>query len=210
MRNNSGGNVPGSSAIEAMLRVASPALVDDGVMPSHPLADLLNRRNGFYAFLSALHVFPSGRSGVECSLEEWNAPDLWRSLYGDVGSEYTAFAEDLFGGQFLISNRGIHLLDPETSEIEFIAPDLDGWCALILDDPEVLTGYPLAEEWQSSHGKIPTGMRLVPAKPFVLGGEFSAENLVLMESGKGMRYRGELAQKIRDIPDGGKIVLRYE
>ncbi|MBW5481376.1 SMI1/KNR4 family protein [Streptomyces bambusae] len=171
---------------------------------------MLSRRNGFYAFLSALHVFPAGKCVGEVSLEEWNAPKLWRSGYPGVPADWTAFAEDVFGGPFFISAAGIHSLDPETGELEFVAQDLEGWCAAVLEDPEVLTGYPLAEEWQERNGRLPSGMRLVPATPFVLGGEFSVENLVLMESAKALRLRAELASKIAGLEDGQQIVFRYE
>jgi hypothetical protein len=47
------------------------------------LFDMLRRKNGFYAFESALHVFPS-TSAVAISLEEWNADTLWRNGYRDL------------------------------------------------------------------------------------------------------------------------------
>ena len=76
-----------------------------------------------------------------------------------------------------------------------MAGTLDEWAGAILDDYEVLKGYPLAHEWQVANGPIPPGSRLVPAIPFVLGGAFEIENLFLSDAAQGMRLRGELAQQ---------------
>ena len=197
------------SPVDRLLEISSPALAGEADGEFRGAGELLRRRNGFYSFLGALHVFPTISSGDEISQPEWNNDALWRSGYPDLGVEYVAFAEDLFGGQFLHSNSGVFQLEPETGEIEQIAVDVPGWCAAILDDPEVLTGYPLAEEWQTRNGRLPVGKRLIPRKPFVLGGEFSSENLMLVDSAESLRWRAELAAQIRDVPDGGKIVLRY-
>ncbi|MEU0410897.1 hypothetical protein ABZ307_24200 [Streptomyces griseorubiginosus] len=204
-------DVPGAqkSPVDRLLEISSPALAGDEGGGSGELGELLRRRNGFYAFLGALHVFPTGASGEEISQAEWNVDDLWRSSYPDLGAEYTAFAEDVFGGQFLYSDSGVFQLEPETGELERISVDIPGWCAAILEDPEVLTGYPLAEEWQGRYGRLPIGKRLIPRKPFVLGGDFACENLMLVDSAESLRWRAELAAQIRDVPDGGKIVLRY-
>ncbi|MFF4314172.1 hypothetical protein [Streptomyces sp. NPDC001507] len=198
------------SSVDRLLEISSSALADETGEFSGPVGVLLRRRNGFYAFLGALHVFPTVSTDVEISQSDWNSDDLWRACYPALGKEYTAFAEDVFGGQFLYSDSGVHQLDPESGEIEKVASDIEGWCAAILEEPEVLTGYPLAEEWQTLHGRLPVGKRLVPKKPFILGGDFSCDNLMLVDTVESLRWRAELAAKIRDVPDGGKIVFRYE
>ncbi|MBL1108802.1 hypothetical protein JK361_30175 [Streptomyces sp. 5-8] len=198
------------SPIDRLLEISSPALADEVGQAGGSLGELLRRRNGFYAFLGALHVYPTVSGGDEISQSDWNSEDLWKGQYPGLGQEYTAFAEDLFGGQFLYSESGVFQLDPETGEIEEISTDIEGWCAAILEEPEILTGYPLAEEWQELHGQLPAGKRLAPRKPFVLGGEFACDNLMLVNTVESLRWRAELAAKIRDVPDGGQIVLRYE
>jgi hypothetical protein len=76
---------------------------------------------------------------------------------------------------------------------------------LILDDYEVLTGYPLAAEWQALNGRLPARQRLVPKVPFVAGGEFEIGNLYALDSVEGMCLRASLAVQIRDLPDGAKF-----
>jgi hypothetical protein len=62
-----------------LLELAEP--VSDGLL------SLLQRKNGFYAFESALHVFSIQPCSSEISLTEWNAPDLWIDAYQGLAKE---------------------------------------------------------------------------------------------------------------------------
>ncbi len=172
------------------------------------LAQLLAKRNGFFAFESALHVFHVGSEVVGVSLGDWNAEDLWRAGYEGITDGLTFFAEDIFGHQFAIGSGGVYRFDPETGERERIAADLKEWALLILGDYKVETGYPLAHEWQRLHGPLPVGKRLVPKLPFVLGGEFSVDNLHAQDAVEAMCYRASIATQLRDLPDGATIRLQ--
>jgi hypothetical protein len=48
----------------------------------------------------------------------------------------------------------------------------------------------------------------VPIKPFVLGGEGTLANLEPEDCVSAMRWHGELASQIRDLPDGARLVLK--
>ncbi|HKQ40118.1 MAG TPA: SMI1/KNR4 family protein [Verrucomicrobiae bacterium] len=167
---------------------------------------LLSRKNGFYAFESALHVFPSNvRHGMD--LEDWNASGLWRYEYGKLADGILFFAEDIFGGQFCIKNSAVWLFDPETGNCNKIAPDLEGWADCVLTDYNYLTGYPMAHLWQQKMGVIPNDHRLVPKIPFVAGGRYDLSNLRLMPSVDGMKWRGHIARQIKNLPDGAKVTF---
>lgn len=205
-------------SIEKLLEVASPPLAAGhaalsqnlwslGGPQTGALEELLKQRNGFYAFESALHLFPADSARGTLGLEEWNGPSLWRDAYSGMADEGLFFAEDLFGGQFVLRPEGVFTFDPETGELEEIAQDLEGWAAAVLDDYEVLTGHPLAHEWQASRGALQPGHRLVPKIPFVLGGKFEVANLHLLPAVKGMRLRGSIATQIRDLPEGAQVRL---
>jgi hypothetical protein len=168
---------------------------------------LLQARNGFYAFESALHVFPSGGSGTQ-TLERWNAPELWRGHYQDLADGCVFFAEDIFGGQFVLRDDAVHSWDPETGETEELGATLDAWARAILADYETLTGQPLAHAWQAAQGALPEGKRLVPKIPFVTGGEFALQNLYAADAMKAMQFRGDVARQLRDVPDGGQIEIK--
>ena len=201
------------SSLDRLVQLGGPALGPPGPQLSDrllalagtegaALLALLQQRNGFYAFESALHVLPHSE---DRGLESWNAPALWRDAYADLADGYLFFAEDLFGGQFCLRGEEVGTFDPETGEFEAMANDLEGWAREILADYEVLTGHPLAQAWQRQHGPLPAGQRLLPKMPFVAGGEYELSNLYPLDAVEGMRFRAELARQIRDAPDGAQI-----
>jgi hypothetical protein len=195
-----------------LLSIAGPALGSAGPDVAGLLSDLgelLGRKNGFFAFESALHVLPSGPvSDGTMSVQLWNDPDLWRSSYGGMADGLFFFAEDIFGGQFAYGSDGIVSFDPETGEVERFAADLEVWADRVMADYQLLTGFPVAHSWQAVHGQLAQGLRLVPKKPFVLGGEFVPENLYALDAAKGMRFRGGLATQIRDLPEGASVSFK--
>ncbi len=203
-----------NAAVEKLRKVSGPVLSQ-----SEPRSELLKAgdrerelhsllfgKNGFLCFESALHVFPSG--GGEISLEAWNARALWRGAYDDMANGILFFAQDVFGNQFGIAGREIISFDAETGEVEVIANSIQKWAEAVLADFEYMTGYPLAHSWQKKNGGLLTHERLVAKQPFVLGGEFDVENLYAMDATNSMRFRGELALQIRDLPDGTSIELK--
>ena len=195
----------GSAAISSLTPVLDARILAMADAAADDLLELLRRKNGFYAFESALHIFPAQPVGKEIGLAAWNSTELWVHEYHGMADGCLFFAEDIFGSQFCIKENGIYSFDPETARCEFLASDLEGWARVIFDDYEVLTGYPLAHAWQTVNGALIAGVRLVPKTPFVAGGAFATENLYALESVKAMRFRANLAVQIRDLPDGAKI-----
>ena len=169
------------------------------------LLALLQQRNGFYALESALHVFPSHSSQQEIGLVDWNENALWRNEYKGLADDCLFFAEDVFGGQFCIKDGKVYTFDPETGALDYLADDIEGWAQAIVSDYEVLTGYPLAHQWQEQNGQLPAKKRLLPKLPFVAGGEFVLDNLYLADAVEGMRFRADIANQIKDLPDGAQI-----
>lgn len=173
------------------------------------LMHFLDKCNGAYAFESALHFFSAAQDIQEISIAKWNSTEYWRSDYGSLNPSGYFFAEDIFGGQFFINNEGFFSFDPETGEVEKISVTFEHWCKEILDDYDYYTGHSLAHEWQLMHGKIPPGNRLLPKKPFVLGGEYDLENLYISESLKGMKARASIAIQLQKFPDGSTVNINY-
>jgi hypothetical protein len=172
------------------------------------LLDLLRARNGFYAFYSALHVFPLGMLEGKVDLESWNAEALWRDAYAHLAAGCLFFAEDIFGGQFCLKDDAVLVFDPETGEQTRSGGTLEEWAQHVLLDHDTLCGTPLAREWQERYGALPPGRRLIPKMPFVLGGDFALENLYVADPVEAMRFRGALAQHLRGLPDGAAIQLK--
>jgi len=171
------------------------------------LAGLLREVNGFYAFESALLVRPMMSASGVLGLFEWNQEDRWKAAYEGLADGTLCFAEDLFGGQFCLSEEAVVMFDPETGEQEHLAASLDGWAQELLEDYETLTAQPLAHAWQASHGLLEAEQRLVPKLPFVLGGAFDVTNLRVGNSTTEMLARASLAMQIRNLPDGASIRL---
>jgi hypothetical protein len=165
------------------------------------LAAMLAERNGFYAFGPALHVLSTAE------LVAWNAPTLWKDAYAGFPDPGLCFAEELFGNQFTIRDDRVQLFQVETGTLEPFADTLDGWADRILEDSAFETGWPTAEEWKERHGPMPVGTRMHPATPFVAGGAYEIDNLRPVASVELMRFWGDFARQIRDLPDGAKIEL---
>lgn len=175
--------------------------------PAQELAALLSARNGFMAFDQALHVLPIGPFARGYELTLWNSDELWRSEYEDMAQGCLFFAEDVFGEQFCIADGAVWRFNPETGERKHMADSLAGWIERIFDDFVTETGYPLAAIWQERHGLLRADQRLVPHTPFVLGGQFTLDNLQAQEAVKGMRSRANVARKIRNLPNGSSVRL---
>lgn len=205
------------SAIEQLLSISSPSLISGPTADGVPLLEkrgrlgaelreLLVLRNGFYAYESALHVFPSGVAAGVMDLATWNGPDTWRSEYGDLADDCLFFAQDAFGLPFCIHDDRVCSF-AETGEIEVVAESLEDWAGRILVDSALLLGYPIAHEWQRANGPLAPGKRLAPAVPFMLGGEYDVEGLHDIDQADLMRFRGMIAVQIRDLPDGAEVRL---
>jgi hypothetical protein len=201
--------------VNRLLTVASAAVADSGlaagprpdIKGADQLFELLFHKNGFHAFESALHVFPSGSPGAPgWSLEEWNDRRMWIGSYGELVPQGALFfAEDVFGGQFALIDGAVFSFEPETAELTAFADDVDGWAEKILTDYNVSTGYPAAHDWQVQNGQILSGHRLIPRIPFVFGGTYTSENMILVEAVTAMRYRARTAVHIAELPDGAQL-----
>lgn len=172
------------------------------------LIELLRMKNGFYAFESALHVFYCDSNGDHMSLQTWNAPETWRTEYGNlIHQDMLFFAEDAYGNQFAISKGEVVLFYSEFAEIEFISKSISEWAEILLSDWRGFTGYELAHDWQCQHRPLREGERLTPKVPFVIGGKYETSNLYAGRSVDVMRFRGSLAQQLANIPDGAPVNL---
>ena len=171
-------------------------------------SDFFQEKNGCFAFESALHIFPEKENENAIDLDRINHKDAeWKKHYWHLCTGLYFFAADIFGGLFAFEGSKIVYFDPETGLTEFKAENFEQWCQLILTDYRVETGWPLASAWQKKHGSIPEGQRLIPKKFFVMGGEFSEDNLYQIDIFEGLRLRGDIATQIRNIPDGATAKL---
>lgn len=207
------------SSVDQLLQISSPPLIAGALPDGIPalerfgrhgaeLYELLARRNGFYAFESALHVFPHGCARGVLDLATWNADETWRTEYGELGRDSLFFAEDAFGFQFCLRPEGVCAFDAETGDVSPMAASIEEWASLLLVDFRVRLAHPLAHEWQLANGPLPPGRRLAPKTPFVLGGAFEVGNLYVADQVELMRFRGRLSRQIHDLPDGAQVTIK--
>jgi hypothetical protein len=208
------------TSIEKLLSIASVPLGPElrgfpdslrGYDLGSELFDLLQKKNGFYVFESALHVFPLGGS-LEPELSSWNASSSWRDDYGDLAEGLLFFAEDILQDQFCLSmhHHGVLRFQSETGQVAPVAGDFDEWARVLLADYPMETGWTFAHEWQKEHGPFPAGKRLMPKKPFFLGGDYNLANLWAGDSLEGIRFKADLARQTRELPDGATLRLHID
>lgn len=174
------------------------------------LLRLCERRNGFFAFESALHVFPIGEQCDTISFQEWNALATWKSSYGGLVDRLWFFAEDIFGDQFGVSDDSVIVFRSESGEIEQAASTLEEWACQLLIDADNLTGYQFAHRWQLENGPIASDKRLAGKLPFVLGGAYELSNVYAADRVRTMRLRGDIYRQTRELPDGARVNLRVD
>ena len=193
------------------LAIHHPIVCDAAVCPPALLSELnsfLSISNGMIAFESALRLFGSTSEREDYPVLRWNESSLWRSGYKHLDPNGLFFAEDVFGGQFLLGEGGVSSVDPETAETKTIASTIEEWAGLILDDYDFYTGHSLAHYWQAQHGSLKGRQRLMPKIPFNLGGKFEIENLYAADCVKSMQFRADLALQLKGLPDGQKVRLK--
>jgi hypothetical protein len=195
---------------------APPLLPESMRAQAGPLAgeltELLQARNGFYAFGAALHVFPAESTKLSWGMVDWNMPGLWKHEYASFVDPGVCFAEDIFGNQFCIRDGTVHFFTAETGKLEPMAASIEEWASALAADDGTWSGWPFAKRWAEQHGPMPLHSRLHPAIPFVCGGSYETDNLHPVDAAEMMAKWGWFARQIRDVPDGGiiKIVVDPE
>lgn len=168
--------------------------------------ELLLKKNGLICFESALQIYPYDNSNI--SLKVLNSNDTWKRKYSFINHLYFCFAQDFFGFQFCFTKKGVELLNTETGGFDFLAENFENWIELILDDYNYLTGFEVGHQWQKKFGQLNLYERLTGKIPFVLGGNYSIENLYTIDSIELLDFRADLANQIYYLEDGQQISLK--
>jgi hypothetical protein len=120
------------------------------------------------------------------------------ALYEDVASDDIPFAQDCVGDQFLLRDGHVLRLLAETGEIEGAAIDLRDFFGQIERDPvEFLSSAP-------DH-KLEPGQLLHAYPPFCMKEAAKGCSLQAVPAGELILFHAELAARLKDVPDGGKI-----
>ena len=163
-----------------------------------------------YYYSNSLHFYGNGT--------EYNYDDLlcqndiilkhYNSL---LQQGLTTFGEDLFGNQFCVLEEKYYLLDIETSELKIISNSFHGFLKELEQDIDYYSGFPITQEMDKAKLEmLGTGCRLCPIKPFVIGGEFKLNNLVLEKFDVNFRHNADLAKQLVSLKDGEKVKIVYK
>lgn len=168
-------------------------------------SDFIKNFGDGYFFNNALHLYGFSKENEFHDLYYRN--HFFKNKYSWVENinHIICFGEDIFGNQFVHYLEGFGIFFIETSEIEFISKDFSGWLRLITEDIDYYTGESLAIEWFQQNGKLEFYERLIPKKPFVLGGDYEIFNLYNKNFEYIVGFMSDIARQIHNLPNGSKI-----
>ena len=99
---------------------------------------------------------------------------------------------------------------PEELECKVIAESATSFNQL-LNDPDFISDWEmtgLVEMAEAKYGPQPVHRCFCLKTPGVLGGAYEIENIGTIRIGELIRFSGDVANQIRDLPDGGKVVFK--
>ncbi|KAH8168285.1 hypothetical protein LIA77_12014 [Sarocladium implicatum] len=187
-----------------------PVDLGESTGPIAELADMLHRKNGFFAFNGGVQVFAAGPGSLcpELELQTWNELRTWKHAYEGLADHVFCFGQDIFGVQFaIIDNKQVVTFDPETAEIELIGNTIESWAEWLLADPDFHGAASFAYDFQKARGALELSQRLVPVMPFICGGSFDHSNLEVVDAIQAMHIRADIAVQTKNLPDGTDVEI---
>lgn len=161
--------------------------------------------NGGLYFKGSLHLYGFCKSPLFHSILEVN--EVFRREYGVIAEGKFLFGQDIFANQFAFAANGIVSINAESGDSDFLARDFKDWLELLSEDREYLTGINLQMDWESVKPRLQNDQRLCAKKPFVIGGEFTIDNLYAQVFPKYLMSNANIARQIYGKPDGTKVVF---
>ena len=135
-----------------------------------------------------------------------------RESWGWVGIKPVEIVgENDFGNLMIEDAEGKYWrLCPEDAYCEVIANTRNDLIRLS-SDQEFLEDWcmeALVEQAREKLGELPEGTKYCLVIPSVLGGEYAISNIKTVPLVELVRFSGEVAKQIHDLPDGAEIQLR--
>jgi hypothetical protein len=190
-----------------------PLLDDEDVIARLPadVAQMLRQINGFIQFHGGLHVRGACREPAWHSLRDaWDGEAAFHRLNTEVCPEDVPFAQDCLGDQFFLRDGRVWRLAGETGEVEPLGIGLGGFFEAVEVDPvEFLSLHPLLQSQQEG-GRLEPGQLLAAFPPFCTKESAAGVSLAAISAEERRRFLANLAAKLRDVADGGKIEFWVE
>lgn len=116
-----------------------------------------------------------------------------------------------FGDVFLVTpSRDVLFLDLENGTCEAYANDPDSLLDTISADEdrtEILLSH-LVDRLLASRGPLPPGSCYHFKIPTILGGDFTLDNVAVIDVAQRIRFCGDFHRQIKDLPDGAPVKLK--
>lgn len=134
---------------------------------------------------------------------------LLHRYFGKLTENLFSFGQDIFGFQFAFVKDSTQIIyfNSETGEREVMGNDFNEWLQVLDSRLDYHTGEPLMKDWIKEKGPIAPDVRLIPIKPFVIGGDYEIYNLRTLAFPEYLDYYSDIAHQISSIPDGTQIKL---
>lgn len=182
--------------------------------PLHPAhKELLQRRNGGYFYGGALHIFGACTEPAFHSLSSWNAPDTWRDGYADGTDGLCFFAENAFGDQFGLDEKGrVYKFHAENGAIEELADDVEQFILIAVEAPDEALDRELVASWMAQHGHLPHGSQLQAYPPYIFAEDPDAVDLQSVDAVENMQFHAAINQQLAELsnlPPGQRARIEF-
>jgi hypothetical protein len=168
---------------------------------------IIESGNGGFFFQQSLCIYGFYSKKIFNSIEYINK--LVEREYGNISKGLIVFAQDIFGNQFAFNQNieKIVFFNIETGEQEAVASSFIEWISVLLNDLEYFTGLNLVVSWKKKNS-LAFDERLCAKKPFVIGGEYSLNNLYASKFPDYLVANANIAWQVYNLPDGTDIKLK--
>lgn len=178
------------------------------------VVDLFQLTNfgGLLIYDSSIIFYPQGSQYSSSTFNSDNIKAYLLNLDFKLDANIYLVGADIFGNQFGICNENLYFINIETNEIELLANKIlfSSIINIIDSDFKYFSGIGLKQEFEKKNNTTLGFHRLVPIKPFAIGGEFEVENLYALDFFKTLSYNCNLAKQFRSIPDGEYVKIVVE
>jgi hypothetical protein len=178
------------------------------IFADHYYREYMNHTNGGYYYSGALQLYSFLEYGQQEDIGEINVTIA--QLYQKIAGKIFAFGQDTFGNQFCFREDGkVVFLNIESGDVEELADSFMSWEDSLEKDFEYLTGVNLRIEFAKANPNVlGVADRLCPKIPFIIGGEFTVNNLYRVSFLECLYINYNIANQIHDLPDGATISLK--
>ncbi|QPB41637.1 hypothetical protein [Rodentibacter haemolyticus] len=165
------------------------------------LKDLFSYKNGFVAFEGCLRILPLVDIENERTIYSWN------KFLNFETKEYIFFGDNVLGDGFCTYKNLFYKYDFESGDLEFMGNTLEDFSKELIINYNYYTGYSIAKQWMETQSVVSFNDVLMPKIPFILGGEYSINNLYMSNIYESIQLKQYIYNKTKESEDGEKIKL---